>query len=102
ASLGGNALLKWLGENPEQQLIRAAAALSVPFDLGAGSAYLERGAGPFYVSRFLRTLKKKAQDVAKRFPDAPVDVARAMRAKTFREFDDFATAPLHGFKDADD
>jgi predicted alpha/beta-fold hydrolase len=102
ASLGGNALLKWLGEHPVQQIIRAAATLSVPYDLGAGGTYLERGLGPFYVGGFLRTLKKKVNDVAKRFPETRLDIPRAMRAKTFREFDDVATAPLHGFADADD
>ena len=102
ASLGGNALLKWLGEHPGQQIIRAAATLSVPYDLGAGGTYLERGLGPFYVGGFLRTLKKKVKDVAKRFPETRLDVPRAMRAKTFREFDDVATAPLHGFADAND
>src|SRR5205085_8311175 len=54
-SLGGNALLKWLGEHPSQSIIAAAATLSVPYDLGAGAKYLERGAGPLYVSSFLRT-----------------------------------------------
>jgi predicted alpha/beta-fold hydrolase len=102
ASLGGNALLKWLGENPGQQIIRAAATLSVPYDLGAGGTYLERGLGPFYVGGFLRTLKKKVIDVARRFPETRLDIERAMRAKTFREFDDVATAPLHGFTDAND
>ena len=102
ASLGGNALLKWLGENPEQTLVKAAAAISVPFDLAAGAAHLERGAGRWYVARFLRTLRKKAAEVRRTFPDATIDVERAMRARTFREFDDAATAPLHGFRDAND
>lgn len=100
ASLGGNALLKWLGENPDQDLIAAAATLSVPYDLGAGSDHLETSAaGRFYVSRFLRTLKPKAMrpDIAAR-----IDVRRVLASNTFREFDDAATAPLHGFIDADD
>ena len=102
ASLGGNALLKWLGEHPGQRILSAAATLSAPYDLGAGAKYLEQGAGPFYVGSFLRTLKKKVKDVMERFPDNGVDAANAMSARTFREFDDAATAPLHGFRDADD
>jgi predicted alpha/beta-fold hydrolase len=102
ASLGGNAVLKWLGENPEQKLIAAAATLSVPFDLAAGAAHLERGAGRWYVARFLRTLKKKVVDVTRTFPEIRVDVDGALAARTFREFDDVATAPLHGFLDAED
>lgn len=100
ASLGGNALLKWLGENPDQQLVSAAATLSVPYDLGAGSALLEQtAAGRFYVSRFLSTLKKKAT----RADILPlVDRTAVLRARTFRQFDDAATAPLHGFTGADD
>jgi len=102
ASLGGNVLLKWLGENPTQTIVSAAAALSVPYDLGAGAIYLERGAGPLYVGGFLRTLKKKVSAVVARFPEATVDVPAALRARTFREFDDAATAPLHGFTSAND
>jgi predicted alpha/beta-fold hydrolase len=104
ASLGGNVLLKWLGENPGQQLIAAAAAFSVPFDLGAGARYLEQGAGRFYVERFLLTLRKKVEAMLERFPEMRerVDLAAALRARTFREFDDAATAPIHGFTSADD
>jgi predicted alpha/beta-fold hydrolase len=100
ASLGGNVLLKWLGEHPGQTLITAAAAISVPYDLGAGSKLLEESrAGRFYANGFLRTLKKKVQrpDVARL-----VDLAAVLRARTFRELDDAATAPLHGFTGADD
>jgi predicted alpha/beta-fold hydrolase len=100
ASLGGNVLLKWLGENPGQQLVSAAATLSVPYDLGAGARLLEEtAAGRFYVARFLSTLKKKVSR-----PDiAPlVDLPRVLRSRTFVAFDHLATAPLHGFSGADD
>jgi predicted alpha/beta-fold hydrolase len=100
ASLGGNQLLKWLGEHPNQTLVTAAATLSVPYDLGAGSDHLEKTAvGRFYVSRFLATLKKK---VARPDIAARIDSLRAQRSRTFRGFDDVATAPLHGFQGADD
>jgi hypothetical protein len=99
-SLGGNVLLKWLGEHPHQSLLAAGATLSVPYDLGAGARLLEKSAaGRFYVGDFLKTLKKKVSraDIAPR-----IDLARALRSKTFVEFDDSATAPLHGFSSADD
>lgn len=104
ASLGGNVLLKWLGENRGQTLVTAAATLSVPYDLAAGAAHLDNGMGRFYVSRFLRTLNPKVIAVAERFPGvrATLDLGAVLRAKTFREFDDAATAPLHGFTSADD
>ncbi|HET7435750.1 MAG TPA: alpha/beta fold hydrolase [Thermoanaerobaculia bacterium] len=105
SSLGGNVLLKWLGEHPGQTTVRAAATLSVPYDLGAGARHLElSAAGRFYVSGFLRTLKKKVASLVARFPETRnvIDVERAMRARTFWEFDDAATGPLHGFRDAAD
>jgi predicted alpha/beta-fold hydrolase len=104
ASLGGNVLLKWLGEHPGQTLIAAAATISVPYDLGAGSAHLERRAGRFYVASFLRSLKRKVRAMLQRFPEAAelIDVEAMERARTFREFDDAATGPLHGFTGADD
>jgi hypothetical protein len=103
SSLGGNALLKWLGEHPGQTTIAAAATISVPYDLGAGATYLEQSwAGRLYVNRFLVTLKEKVKAVAKKFPEANLDLDRVMRSRTFREIDDSATAPLHGFRDADD
>lgn len=104
ASLGGNVLLKWLGEKPSQTTVRAAVAISVPFDLAAGSRHLERGIGRFYAESFLRTLRSKAIEAARRFPQAAarIDTGRVRRSKTFWEFDDAANAPLHGFAGADD
>jgi predicted alpha/beta-fold hydrolase len=100
ASLGGNVLLKWLGENPGQQLVAAAAAFSVPFDLAAGARHINY----VYVARFLRSLKKKIAHMLEHFPEMRdrVDVAATLRARTFVEFDDAATAPIHGFASADD
>jgi predicted alpha/beta-fold hydrolase len=103
ASLGGNALLKWLGENPGQTLVRAAATISVPYDLGAGARHMDATrSGRFYIARFLGTLKKKVREVARKYPEKALDLDRVMASRTFRDFDDSATAPLHGFADADD
>lgn len=103
-SLGGNVLLKWLGEHPGQSLVAAAAALSTPYDLGAGGAYMEGGLGPLYVRAFVRTLVGKATHIVREFPGlaAKLDLDRIARCHTFREFDDAATAPLHGMSDADE
>jgi predicted alpha/beta-fold hydrolase len=105
ASLGGNVLLKWLGEHTGQTDVIAAATMSVPYDLGAGSRHLEIGFLPrFYVTRFLVTLRKKAQRMAAHFPEigGRLDLDAVARAKTFREFDDAANGPIHGFTGADD
>jgi len=103
-SLGGNVLLKWLGENPGQDLVRRAAAVSTPYDLAAGARHLERGLGHLYTASLLATLRVKAQETARRFPEAAarMDLARARAARTFWEFDEAATAPLHGFEGAGD
>jgi len=104
ASLGGNVLLKWLGEHPESSIVRAAATLSVPYDLGAGSRHLDSPTGRFYVRSFIKGLTKKLEHVVAHFPEVAerVDLPRARRSRTFFDFDDAATAPLHGFAGADD
>jgi uncharacterized protein len=104
-SLGGNMLLKWLGEHPGQTLLRAAATMSVPYDLGAGSDHLDATRmGRFYVRTFIRSLKPKVARVIRDFPELARDLQleRSMHTTSFRSFDDYATAPLHGFRDADD
>lgn len=101
-SLGGNVLLKWLGElSAATAMITGAAAVSVPFDLARGSRYLEHGFSRLYAAHFLRTLKIKARAKARQFPGR-IDEERGARATTFWEFDDAVTAPLHGFRDAAD
>jgi hypothetical protein len=103
-SLGGNVLLKWLGENPGQKLVCAAATISVPYDLAAGARHLASPVGRLYTRHFLPTLCEKIAGLARRFPEvaARVDLERARRARDFYPFDGAATAPLHGFADADD
>jgi predicted alpha/beta-fold hydrolase len=97
-------LLKWLGEVGAASAIRAAATISVPYDLAAASRYLERPGARFYTYHFLRRLKPKALDVLTRFPreTAHLDAARIQAARTFAEFDQAVTAPMHGFTSAED
>lgn len=103
-SLGGNVLLKWLGERGREAKLDAAVAISTPYDLAASARHLDTTVGRAYTQRFLSTLKEKARDVARRFPEAAarIDLPRTLASRTFREFDDAANAPLHGFADADD
>lgn len=101
-SLGGNVLLKYLGErNASETGLAAAAAVSVPFDLGASADHLERGPGRIYARSLLRSLKRSLRTKARRMPDA-YDLERAERADTLRAFDDAVTAPVHGFRDAEE
>jgi len=99
-SLGGNVMLKYLGESPDA-LPAAAAAVSVPYDLAAGADYIERGWSRAYRRYLVRKLQRKVALKAAQL-DGLVDLALLRRARTFREFDDAGTAPLHGFTDADD
>lgn len=102
-SMGGNILLKWLGEEGERAPLEAAVAVSVPFDLGACAAALD-GPGLFpaiYRRRFLRTLRRKALALAARFPGL-VDDEAVRACRTFAGFDELVTAPLYGFAGAAD
>ncbi|MEN8376673.1 MAG: alpha/beta fold hydrolase [Gemmatimonadota bacterium] len=101
-SLGGNVLLKYLGERGAEAGLTAAAAVSVPYDLAAGADALEKGLmGIVYNTYFLRMLRDKVR--AKEAVLAPrLDVPTTLRARTLRQFDEAATAPLHGFRDAAD
>ena len=101
-SLGGNALLKWLGEDREAKaILAAAAAVSAPVDLMAAGDALGRGFNLVYTRVFLRTMKKKGERKLDRFPGL-FDGEAMRRARTLREFDQVVTAPLHGFRDTDD
>jgi predicted alpha/beta-fold hydrolase len=102
-SLGGNVLLKWLGErgdNLPRQITRAAA-VSVPFELETGARLLERGFSRVYARHFLSTLIAKAERKLERYPDL-CDAARLRASRTFFEFDDVLTGPVHGFAGAHD
>lgn len=103
-SLGGNALLKWLGEagNSANRFLSSAAAISAPLDMNAAGAALDQGFNRrVYTAHFLSTLKRKSLAKAARFPGL-LDAAAIHAASTFREFDTLVTAKLHGFRDAED
>jgi uncharacterized protein len=99
-SLGGNVLLKLLGELGEgaRGMLCAAAAVSVPFDLDAGARHLERGFSRVYARYFVRALRRKLR-LKPAWKEGRVDRRRVRAARTFHQFDDCATAPLHGFRD---
>jgi hypothetical protein len=103
-SLGGNMLLKMMGERVDggRDLLDAAVAMSVPYDLAAGSALLEQSLmGRAYSGYFLRSLKHKVRWKESRLGTV-IDVASALASRTIWEFDERATAPLNGFAGAED
>jgi predicted alpha/beta-fold hydrolase len=104
-SLGGNVVAKWLGERGDglPAEVRGGAVISVPFDLERSARAMD---GPgfwslVYRERFMRRLRAKAAEKARRFPGA-FDAAAAARARTFAEFDGVVTAPVFGFASAED
>lgn len=101
-SLGGNVLLKLLGERADggRALVDAAVVISVPYDLAAGCDLLERSfMGRMYSAYFLRSLLSKLKLKEGVLRDL-LDLEIAVAARTIREFDDRVTAPLHGFGSA--
>ncbi|WP_250460752.1 hydrolase [Microbulbifer litoralis] len=103
-SLGGNVLLKWLGEDGESSPLAAAVAVSAPMDLHACSRRINTGLSRFYQRHLLKSLKaslqQKARDVA--LADAMPNLNEPRNFSSFRHFDNAFTAPLHGFRDVDD
>ncbi|SFM43010.1 hypothetical protein SAMN05421880_11634 [Nitrosomonas nitrosa] len=102
-SLGGNALLKWLGEQGTQvsKLITAAVAVSAPLDLAAAGRTLDSGFNRFYARHFLSSLKRKALEKNKRFPGL-LNAQAIAASDTLYAFDNHVTAPLHGFRSTDE
>lgn len=102
-SLGGNALLKWLGKqgSPAQQIVHRAAAISAPVDLHAAGRALEQGFNLVYTNNFLKTMKRKSLAKLRLYPGL-FDAGKLQATRTLREFDDLVTAPLHGYAGVDD
>jgi predicted alpha/beta-fold hydrolase len=109
-SLGGNVLLKWLGEQADKTSIKAAVAVSVPLMLDICAVEISQGFSKLYEFALLRTLRQKVRNKIDQFghsfmqtksEDFP-DKKSVAQLTTFRRFDHQFTAPAHGFKDVDD
>ncbi|GAA5126078.1 alpha/beta fold hydrolase [Luteolibacter yonseiensis] len=102
-SLGGNLTLKYLGERPADlpPQIHRAVVFSVPCDLACSSAKLSIPSNRIYMERFLIAMRSKVRAKKRLFPDQ-LDLAGLNRIRTFQQFDDRYTAPIHGFLDAAD
>lgn len=102
-SLGGNLTLKLLGEDPEHlpPRIRGAVTFSTPCDLACSSRQLSLFSNKIYMERFLMAMRSKVRAKKRMFPDE-LDLTGLKRIRTFQEFDDRYTAPIHGFRDAED
>ncbi len=102
-SLGGNLILKYLGDGrfPVSDKVKSAVAVSVPCDLKSCAAKLAEPANSLYMQYFLKSLRKKIRLKMRLFPGT-IDDNGFERIGTFMEFDERYTAPIHGFADASD
>ena len=99
-SLGGNALLKWLGERGENAPVERAVAVSIPFNLNDAARRLTQGLSRCYQRYLLHSLKKS---YLRKFLNRPSPISVNLEnLQTFRHFDHQITAPLHGFSGVDD
>ncbi|HEX4045917.1 MAG TPA: hydrolase [Gammaproteobacteria bacterium] len=100
-SLGANVLLKWLGETNQQNPLKAAIAVSTPFELGKLVNRVNQGFSRVYQRYLLKKLHKKIQFKFQTQP-APIPIPPHSGMRTLRDFDEHITAPLHGFRNAED
>jgi predicted alpha/beta-fold hydrolase len=98
-SLGGNVLLKWLGETGAQNPLITAVAVSVPFDLYSTVQRLQTGFSRVYQRYLLKSLITSAK---KKFSliSSPIELQGIEKLNTFHLYDEHVTAPLHGFNSA--
>ncbi|WP_158972725.1 hydrolase [Paraglaciecola sp. L3A3] len=104
-SLGANMLLKLLSEQPKQKILKAAMAISVPFNLDLCSDSINQGFSRLYQAYLLKSMinnllmKMRKIDYKNLLKVSPEQIKQF---KSFREFDQNVTAPLHGFLGAKD
>jgi len=102
-SLGGNLILKYLGERPDElsPRLHRAVAFSAPCELACSSHQLSLRSNRIYMERFLISMRAKLHAKKRLFPHQ-LDLTGLNRIRTFQEFDNRFTAPIHGFSDAAD
>lgn len=102
-SMGGNITLKYLGVQGRNvpDVIKRGIAVSSPVDLGASALLLDQPENRFYRNRFRKKLTRKIAQKAARFPDR-LDMRKLAQVKQWRDFDEFFSAPVNNYRDADD
>jgi len=99
-SLGGNVLLKWLGETGSANPVKKAVAISVPFRLHDAAKRLESGVSKIYREHLLKSLRQTYLRKFKKIK-SPLKI-NVDELRSFWDYDDKVTAPLHGFRGAQD
>jgi predicted alpha/beta-fold hydrolase len=103
-SLGGNITLKFMGEfvHDMPEIIKTAVAVSAPCDLKGSCESMSKRENKMYMKDFLKTLKIKALEKIRRFPNSKLDKSKILQIKNFCDFDDHFTAICNDFIDAND
>lgn len=101
-SLGGNVLLKWLGETGDKNPLKAAIAISVPFDLHKACKRMESGLSRAYQWYLLKFARNRLTTKFTQFMGTPLDPASLDDVRSMRELDHKYTVPLHGFSSVDE
>lgn len=101
-SLGGNVLLKWLGETGASNPLTAAIAISVPFELHKAAKRVQQGFSRFYQWYFIKCLRERLATKVLQVPSHQLDLWCINQVNTMYDFDDKITAPLHGFSGVDE
>jgi predicted alpha/beta-fold hydrolase len=101
-SIGGNVLLKWLGEAGASAPVQAAVAVSVPFMLAAAAQRMKNGVSRIYQTYLLNHLRNSYRRKFRARPQPPVPLLELSKLRDFFEYDDKVTAPLHGYDGVDD
>lgn len=99
-SLGGNVLLKYLGETGYTDKISCAVAISVPCDLESSAHKLALGSNRIYMRRFMKKLLSKIEVKSETHAEIARQMIEFKQMKTFIEFDEHYTAKYHGFQSA--
>lgn len=102
-SMGGNITLKYLGVHGNQlsKAIKGGIAISAPTDLGASACLLDRPSNRFYRNRFMKKLLVKISRKAQMYPGR-LDMSKVRQVKQWKDFDEFFSAPVNNYRDADD
>jgi predicted alpha/beta-fold hydrolase len=102
-SMGGNQTLVYLGRDDIEKpdVLKSAVAISVPCDLAGCADVMADRKNSFYMQRFVNELGEKVKQKAQLFPEL-ISAADYHQVNSFHQFDDRYTAPLHGFRDAQD
>lgn len=100
-SLGGNVLLKYLGEQGRESPLACASAVSVPYDLKRCAEAIQQGLSRIYQAHLINGLRE-AYETKFKFIEAPEPRPDFNELRNFPAFDNAITAPLNGFRDAED